>query len=320
MRKLLALVILLVSTSFLAAEEQTALATMSTQQGPWASVDGLIWTPRMRGLDFAISEDGSAFTVGTGDVHEVDLQSDTGLRAMLGYAWQSGWDVGVAYTHFETDGSTTINRPPGTGQLFPTFSHPGGPAEADVAIGTAHLDYNVIDLLAGRNAWNSSCFTLDLFGGFRWMDIGQGVGVRLDGRDFTNGEILSTKEIEGFGLRFGGQGRVLLARGFSVFGNASAAAIRANFDNRRVETDFGGARLLVDLEDAYTQATLNFETSTGFAWNYQSWSVGAGYELNVWTNITESLRFVDDIEQGGLSSVTGDLLLEGFFFRIAKMW
>lgn len=323
MRKLLvAVCLLVVSIPLLAGEidEFEATSCSDWRQGVWGSVDVLNWTPRTRGLDFAITEDGTARSLGAGEVHEVDLQSDNGFRTNLGYSFSDGWAVSFGYTHFETNGTNTVNHPGGTGQLFPTTSHPIGPIEANVAIGSASLDYDVFDLVARRTVVNSQSAVFDLYGGFRWADVGLDQLVELDGRNFTQGEIVTTSDFDGFGLRFGGTGRWRFARGFSLFGNVSAAAIRANFDNRRVETDLNGARLQVDLRDSYSQATFNFDTSLGVAWQLNSWSVGAGYEVNVWTNLSESIRFADDIEQGGFSSLSGDLLLDGFFFRVATTW
>lgn len=319
---LVAVCLLAVSHSLLAGEkdEFTTGSCCDWQTGVWGSVDVLTWTPRTRGLDFAATEDGSARALGAGKVHEVDLQSDNGVRANLGYSFRDGWAIGFGYTHFETSGTNTVNHPGGTGQLFPTTSHPIGPVEANVAIGSASLDYDVFDIVARRTVVNTPSAVFDLYGGFRWADIGLDQLVELDGRNFTQGEIVSTTDFDGFGLRFGGSGRWRFAGGFSLFGSASAAAIRADFDNRRVETDLNGARLQVDLQDNYTQATFNFDTSLGVAWQLNSWMVGAGYEVNVWTNLSESVRFVDDIEQGGFSALTGDLLLDGFFFRVATTW
>ena len=323
MRNLLfALAVLLLSRPVLAGEsdEVVGLDCCKWRQGYWGSVDVINWTPRVRGLDFAITEDGSAFTVGTGQVREVNYDRDTGVRAQFGYGMSDGWGVNFGYTHFEAEGANTVNRPGGTGQLFPTISHPGGPAEADIAIAEVSFDYDVFDILARRTIVNNRHAAFDLFGGFRWADIGQRVGVDLDGRDFTNGNVTSSSDIAAFGLRFGGSGRWRMANWISVFGEVSGGALRANFENHRVETDFAGAQLLVDVEDSYTQATFNFDTSMGVAWQHDRWLVAAGYEVNVWTNLSENLRFVDDIEQGGLSSMSGDLLLEGFFVRVAKSW
>lgn len=323
MRSLLVAVCLLVVSQSLFAEGKDDFAAASCcgwRQGVWGSVDVLTWTPRTRGLDFAVTEDGSARAVGAGQVHEVNLQSDNGIRTNLGYSFRDGWALSFGFTHFETTGTDTVNHPGGTGQLFPTTSHPIGPVEANVAIGTASLDYDVFDLVASRTVINTPSAVFDLYGGLRWADIGLDRLVELDGRSFTQGEITDTTDFDGLGLRFGGMGRWRFAGGFSLFGNVSAAAIRANFDNHRVETDFGGARLQVDLRDSYTQPTFNFDTSLGVAWQLNSWMIGAGYEVNVWTNLSESIRFVDDIEQGGFSTLTGDLLLDGFFFRVATTW
>lgn len=318
-----AAVVICVAQSLIAQDvnqHQLPKCETCSSSGLWGSVDVVSWTPHMRGLDFAATEDGSALSIGVAQIHEADLDRDVGFRTQLGYNTSVGWGIGFGYTHFGTEGTSTVPRPPGAGQLFATYSHPGGPSEANNATSTASLDFNVLDVVARRGIVDAQFVSVTLFGGVRWADIGQELSTQFDGRDFTNGIISSSTDLNAFGLRFGGEAHWRMANGWSAFGNASGAALYGKFDNRRFESNFDGAQVLVDLRDSFVQPVFNLDTALGVAWQHNGWQLSGGYELNVWTNFSESLRFVDDIEQGGLTSLSGDLLLEGFFFRIAKTW
>lgn len=286
----------------------------------WASFDLLSWTPHMRGLDYAASEDGSALSIGSGRVHSVNYDRDTGFRGHVGVNTTTGWGVGVGYTHFGTEGVDSINRPSGTGQLFSSFSHPGGPQEADVATGSAAFDYDVLDLVATHTIVNRETISVDIFGGLRWADISQEINAHFDGRDFDDGIVNSTTDLNAFGFRFGGQSHWRMHGGWSSFGKISLAALYGQFDSHRFESNFDGAQILVDLNHDYVQPVFNIETAMGVAWTCNTWQVSGGYEFNAWTNLGDNVRFVDDIEVGSFASLSGDLLLEGFFFRVAKAW
>ena len=209
-------------------------------------------------------------------------------------------------------------RPAGTGQLFSTFSHPGGPEEADVIDALTTLDYNVFDLSARHGVVKGNSLGLDVFAGFRWADIQQDIRVDLEGRDFVGGLITNAADINAFGLRSGVDGRWFVNSRWSGFANTSFAALYGQFDHHRFESNISGTQVQVDFRDTYVQPIFNIETALGLSYSYGTWRVTGGYELSVWTNLADSLRFVDDIEEGSLAAMPGDLLLEGFFFRLEK--
>lgn len=286
----------------------------------WGRVDLLSWTPHMRGLDYAASETGSALVLGTGRSHEVELDRDTGLRAHLGVLNHAGWGVDFGYTHFGSEGRDETLRPPGTGQLFSTFSHPGGPEEADRASAFTSLDYDVFDVAARFGVIKNCTVGIDLFAGLRWADINQEIQVDYDGRDFVNGVLTDVGDVNAFGIRSGLDGRWFMGSHWSAFSSTSVAAMYGKFDYHRFESNINGTQVQVDFRDTYTQPIFNLESRIGLGYTFHSWRFSGGYELAVWTNLGDRLRFVDDIEEGGLAALPGDLLLEGFFFRTEKTW
>lgn len=286
----------------------------------WGRIEALSLTPHMRGLDYAASESGSSLVLGTGRSHEVKLDRDTGMRVHLGALIHSGWGLDVAYTHFGSEGQDQITRPPGTGQLFSTFSHPGGPEEADTAAAFTSLDYDVFDVAARFGVVKGCTVAVDLFAGFRWADISQQIRVDYNGRDFVNGVLTNNADVNAFGIRSGVDGRWFLNSVWSGFATTSLAAMYGDFSLHRFESNINGTQTQVDFRDSYTQPIFNIESAIGISCSIHSWRVSGGYELSVWTNLGDSLRFVDDIEEGGLAAMPGDLLLEGFFCRLEKTW
>ena len=286
----------------------------------WGRVELLNLTPHMRGLDYAASETGSSLVLGSGRSHEVKLDRDMGLRVQLGALFDSGWGIDFGYTHFGSEGRDAVTRPPGTGQLFSTFSHPGGPEESDVASASTSLDYDVFDIAARFGVVKGCAVAVDLFAGLRWADISHELRADYNGRDFVNGVLSNTADVNAFGLRTGTDGRWFLNSKWSGFASTAVAAMYGDFNLHRFESNISGTQIEVDFHDSYTQPIFNIETAIGISYCLRSVRISGGYELNVWTNLGDSLRFVDDIEEGGLAAMPGDLLLEGFFCRLEKTW
>jgi len=304
----------------IANSDETIPTHASDSPDLWASVDFIFWKPHQRGLDFAATEDGTALVIGSGRLHDVEIDRDFGVRTKLGLIAANGWGLNIGYTYFESEGFNEVDRPAGTGQLFSSFSHPGGPEEADVARGEAGIDYNVFDVLARYQIICERYASVDLHGGLRFAKIDQQIIARFDGRDFTNGVVQHDSDLDAFGFQFGGTANVRANCGLSFFGSSTVAALYGNVNNRRQENNFDGAQVLVDLQDDYAQPIFNLETSLGVRWQRGDWTLAGGYEFNIWTNLGDRLRFVDDIEEASLTAIPGDLLLEGVFVRIAKTW
>jgi hypothetical protein len=77
------------------------------------SVDYLNWDLRQRGTDFAIATNAQADAVGSGSVHNLDMDRNSGVRMNLGYRTISGWEWGLGYTYFQTDGTASAAAPAG---------------------------------------------------------------------------------------------------------------------------------------------------------------------------------------------------------------
>ena len=280
------------------------------------SFDYLNWQMTTRGNDFAISELGNATTLGTGQVHHVGLDRDSGFRSRIGYRTSAGWSLSLQYTDFDTSGRSAIERPAGIGQLFATQSHPDGNEEANQADALAGFDYQVLDLIAERMVLESRFTRTQIFGGIRWADFGQLSSVRYDGRDFTNSLVEKASSVEGAGIRIGAASDWLMAKGFRLHGQISGGVLFSEINSRHLETNFDDAVTLVDVYDRRDGAVPFLHTAVGVGWQHRWVSVLLGYELENWFGLHDRSMFVDDIHEATYATISEDVLLSGLFVNL----
>lgn len=289
----------------------------STVCAGWeASAEGLYLKMHQRGLDFASTEDGTNTILGRGEVHSLDYDRDAGFRTSIGYRTKANWAVRLQYTTFDTDGVAVAERPGGVGQLFATRSHPDGNEEADLATAASSFEYQTFDLLADRPVWDGPFAALSIFGGLRWIDMEQEHQFRYNGRDFVNGLILNHTEMDGIGLRLGGEGTWRMAGGFSAFGRLGTSIVYGQYETRITETNIGGSQQLVDMVDRFDQAIPGLEAALGISYTWNGWSVRTGYEVMHWFNLVDRAMYVDDIQEGTYAPYSQDVLLEGVFAQL----
>ena len=318
---------LCVATTQLSAEEvwvttgaNEACCADVCQSGLIASAEFLNWKPVTRGNDFAVTEDGTATTLGVGRIRDVTYGSDTGVRARLGYQTATKWSVSIGYTYFDTEGAARAERPPGVGQLFATQSHPDGNEEANTADAFISIDYSVFDLIVERPVFQNQFSDMRIFGGVRWADIARRSDVRYDGRDFVNALVHKRSAMRGAGLRMGTQTSWLVANGFQLFGGVSGGLLFSETLTNYYETNFDDAVVLVDVEHGQDGATPFLECQAGVGWQYNQFSVQAGYELQNWFGLHERSMFVDDIHEATFANISEDLLVTGLFVRSSISW
>jgi hypothetical protein len=280
-------------------------------------VDYLYWRPRQRGLDYAVSEDGTALTVGRGEIHELELDRHSGIRGQLAYRTKTGWGMSFGYTYYQTEGTDTAIRPAGIGELFATRSHPDTNEEAEIAIATGSFDYQVFDVLGYRSIFRNRFSDVRIFGGVRLADIDQALRVDYDGRDFVSGVVSSQMRMDGFGLRVGAEGTWRMSHGFGVFGRAGGGLVLGRFRSSLFESNLNGAQLITVVDDDYHQAVPELDLAGGVSWSWNGLSLAAGYEMTDWFNLSNRAAFIDDIHEGLYGPFNADILLEGLFARIA---
>jgi len=280
------------------------------------SVDYLNWDLRQRGTDFAIATNAQADAVGSGSVHNLDMDRNSGVRMNLGYRTISGWEWGLGYTYFQTDGTASAAAPAG-GNLWATRSHPAIWEEADAADASADFSYNVFDLEARYPLVQDCPVTMQIFGGFRWADIDQAFQVAYDGEDFTDALYRNATSMTGFGLRLGAESHWRLNSSWSLFGNAAGSILYGRFSTHLLETDQSGGNTIVDVWDDYGQAVPVIDAAVGVAWNRGPVQIRGGYEMVNWFNLADRSMFPDNIHEGIYAPQSNDVLLDGLFVRFS---
>lgn len=285
-----------------------------------AAAEMVYFKPRQRGLDYAVSEDGTTAVFGNATIHNLDYDRNAGARASVGYRTKTGWAVRGGYTSFETDGIAGADRPTGIGQLFPTRSQPDGFVETDSARARSQFEYHTFDLTGDRPVYQNSFSLLSIFGGVRWVDLDELHRFTYNGRDFTNGRVIDQNKMSGVGLRMGSEGRWQMAKGISVFGSLAGGLTYGRFTSTTFEDNLDSAIVVTDVTNRFEQAVANLEARGGVSASWRNVLVSAGYELNNWFGVIDRTVFTGNVERGGLATISDDLLLEGLFVRVAMNW
>jgi len=280
------------------------------------SVDYLNWDLHQRGTDFAVTTDDSALSIGEGSVHHLEMDRDLGFRLNAGYRFATGWELAAGYTYFATSATATAAESAG-GNMWATRIHPNDNEEAATADAARWFDYNVFDLEA-RSPWLRSCpVAVQWFGGLRWADVEQDFQVTYDGYDFDDGVYSNRTNMTAFGLRLGAESQWRWSANWALFGSAAGSILYGRFHTQLLETNVSGADTIVDVRDDYRQAVPVLDAAVGVAWNRGPLQIRGGYEMANWFNLADRSMFPDDVHEGAYTPLAEDVLLEGFFLRLA---
>jgi hypothetical protein len=282
------------------------------------SVDYLNWDLRQRSGDFAITTDDGALAVGQGTVHRLELDRNSGARARLAYQTQTGWELGAAYTFFQTAATASAVEPDG-GNMWATRSHPARYEEALTADARGDFTFHVVDLDARYPVIQHSNLDVHLLGGVRWAQLDQDFSVRYDGRDFTQGLYGNRTKVDGLGLRMGVETHYWWNSTWGFFGNASGSLMYGRYRTQLFEADRDCEPcqdIIVDVVDRYGQALPAVDAALGVSWNYGRLQVRGGYEMTNWFTFADRSMFPDETHEGVYSPKSTDVLLDGFFLRL----
>jgi len=293
------------------------------EAGLHASADWLNWKARRRDMDFVIVDPNTDTDV-QGNQIDLNYDRNSGARVEVGYRFKSRWDFSVGYQNFSTNDQLLIAQPAG-GQLWATRIHPDsvvGSHAATSAEGRASLDYDVLDFTVSRQFTMDRCQRIDftLFGGFRYGKIDQTLNlVYLDSVNSRSATINDEIKLDGYGIRAGGQLEADVIGGLSVFGRGAFSVLAARSNAHYTETDVSGAGTtdLVDVSESYYQAVPVIETALGVTIRRGYWQVAGGYEMALWGNVGERRDYCDDVDDQKFSCPSSDLILDGFFLRLA---
>lgn len=193
---------------------------------------------------------------------------------------------------------------------------------ATSAEGWATLDYDVLDFTLSRR-FLMDCpqqVNFTLFGGLRYAKIDQTLGIAyVDSVNSVSAEITNPIKLDAYGIRAGGQLDWNAYGCWSLFARGAVSALAARVDANFRETDVTGTGTTtpVNVSERYYQAVPGIETAFGIAYERNNWELGFGYEMAIWGNVGERRDFVDDVDDQKSTYPSSDLILDGFFLRLA---
>ena len=297
---------------------------------PWAEVHGLRATDNQQ--DFAIlsTEEGSILATGSSKI--VQSKYEASYKAGAFYFPGGPRDFAISYQGFENTGNA---------KLMPPFEQPDGnefvsliatlapPTFGQAAVSASAHDefrYSSIDAEVGENLRVGEKLALRLFGGIRYTNLNEHFRAFYFGGDFD--PVLGARSNYDFGYwgvgpRVGASGRYPLPWGFNLFGQAGVSLLVGEQESEVgfvnpwddeaepdafVHRDYG-VRVIPALE---LRAGLGWEHGIG---EWGAFFVDAGYEFQNYFNVVEQLAWGPAEAPGALDESTGDLGIDGFFFR-----
>jgi hypothetical protein len=283
--------------------------------GWYAAAEFLYFTPRERGLDFALVDPQNDL-VPAGTVQTLNYRPSPGVRAALAYRLPGrGWDLGVTYTYFTATDEFGVAAPTGA-LLYPTLTRAGLTNEAQAAAANARLTLNIFDVTAGRTWAFDEAASLRLFGGVRLACVRQQFDAAYFGRDADCAFVETRQRYDAAGPLFGAETWCGLGGGFGLFGRATGALVTGTMRAPFTETNNAGATVYTDLRDRYALTVPVMTLGVGVSYDYRGVFVRAGYEVTNWFGLFERPAFVDDFAEGKFVRQPANLALDGFFFQL----
>lgn len=280
----------------------------------FAAAEFLLFTPRQRGLDFAL-QDNRDDLVPVGQLRSLNYKTEPGVRATLGYR-PGGypWDVRVSYTYITSSDGYGVVANPG-GLLYPTLTKTGLTNEANIATASASLSLNVYDLEVGYLIQKEH-LQARLFGGVRLASLRQSLLAQYDGRDAQGATVDVRPNFDGVGPLFGMEGTIGMGQGFGVYGRASGALLTGSMRAPFVETNNVGGTVYADLTDRFALTVPVATLAVGVSYQYHGLLIRAGYEVTNWFGVFERPAFYDDFAEGKVMRRGSNLGLDGLFVQL----
>ncbi len=277
-----------------------------------------------------------------------DYGSNVGYRIGVGWRFADGWDVGFAYTDFNTSGSASVGDVSPIGNRNPELSildsnvffldnSDGGAddflnLEADAARERLTLGFQVYDFEAGRKFCICRTLVLRPMAGIRFADFHYSRNTTyydwIGANNVDTYSIAKSTSISGVGPRAGG----LLAwniggSGFQVIGRGGVSLLVSDVTTRRSDTYFDDSANQTDSisnRNSFTQVIPVAELAVGLKYQIGRLTVSGGWEVQNWFNVVTDTRqhgFLDNNgviqtpNSAGISQDRGDIALSGFFLR-----
>ena len=311
--------------------------------GFFAKAEYLRWAYRQPGLEYGITDIGGVQDRGAvGSVLSLSGEYDNGYSVSLGYRFDA--DNGnhlmdrpellFTYTEFDTelfdrrigslrasfitgdnsenDDSDNINTL-GVETITPDD-------RATSASANLTFDYDVYDLELAQSLQLTRSLTMRLSGGARATVMNEHFDVTYTGGDFqVPYRAFRDWDYSGAGMFIGSDLNWRVVRGFSMNLTAKTGLVLGRYESRHFFPD-DEPGVPTDVRHGETRVNPFVEVSAGVQYEREIGdallTIGAGYEIVNWFNMTDSRTFTDSHIEGQNVKSVRDLSLDGMFARI----
>ena len=271
--------------------------------------------PRQRYLDYALLVPRDA-TLPDGPVLALNYEFRPGFRVGVGMNWCTDWQAGVFYTNFYSKDQAHTNTIDSDQMLLATRLRPGLIVAVDRADATASINFNLYDLEIGRALPVGEGMTLHLFSGVRFVNFQQETTVQYDGLDAIGARSFQRQEVDGFGLRLGGQWDMNLGWNFSFFTRAAGSLLTCQNKTTVLETTDLGSTILTNWQDSSRRIVTVAELALGLSYETHCFKASVGYQLIQWFGLVDVQDFVSDMQFGNTVRRTADLGFDGLMVQL----
>jgi hypothetical protein len=279
------------------------------------SGDYLYMRARREANDFAVFAPNN-FAVPNGSIESVDWASQSGFRVGAAYEMENGWQWGLQYTYFHSQGMAAYSVPSG-GSLYATMARGGGIDDVTYASADSNINYQVFDIVAAKNIkWTDVDLLVNA--GVRTAFIDQTLNALYNGGSVgaTNAIVSSPVYFRGAGLTLGGEGTYHIYKGFGLYARAQGSLLSGETHNLLTETNDNGSVPVVVVSEKHENIIPVAELGMGFSWEYEHVFIKVGYELTDWFGLINSPAFTDSTNIGLPTRRTSDLTLEALAVQL----
>lgn len=311
--------------------------------GVFGKAEYLRWAYRQPGLEYGITDIGGVQDRGAvGSVLSLGGEYDNGMRASIGYRFDQVSSNGLfnrpemlfTYTEFDTElfdrriGSlrssfiTSDNSENDDSDNINTLGVETITPDDRATSATARMtfDYDVYDLEFAQSLQLTRTLTWRLSAGARAAVLNEHFGVTYTGGDFqVPYRAFRDWDYSGAGVLFGSDFNWKVKRNFSLNFGAKTGALLGRYESRHFFPD-DEPGVPTDVRHGETRVNPFIEVNAGVQYERQIGkailTVGAGYEIVNWFNMTDSRTFTDSHMEGQNAKSVQDVSLDGMYARL----
>lgn len=264
--------------------------------------------PTRQANDFAISSN-QRLGVVNGQTQNLSWNTESGLKVAGGYQFQGGWDASISYFYVHSSGVNNAAAPAG-GALYATLTN-NTFDDVSTALSTGNLDYNAIDIEAGKSFQAANNLQLRVTGGGRIAWIDQQFSAIYNGGSMgaLNDFVSSPVHFSGAGPTFGCEGVWDMSRHFGLYARGKGGILSGSFKTNLLETNNNGEVTFYNVTDKYQGLVPVVEAGIGGIIRKDHLHLKVGYELVNYFNMVNSLDF-QSLSFGKVNRRMSDLGLE----------